>query len=424
VPILLVAGHVVLATPNADAATSCRARNVTKDRPSRSDLQAVITGADAGDKIAVRGVCVGTFVIPKDLRLVGRPINELPRPTLNARGQGRALKVTAKVRLVHLEVREGHGGLGGGIFNEGTLTLADTIVRRNQVTGEGAGIYNTGDLTLNDSLVTANTATGWASKGGGIYNAGSATLNTSASVVGNKVKGSGGGIYSTGTLAMNDASSVSGNVATGLDGGRGGGIFNAGILTMSGTTVVSGNEADTKHLFTVGGGIYNSTSGTVIMDENASVSGNGSSYGYAGGVLNDGVFTMNGSSSIVENHAVREGGGVRNGGTFTMNDSSSLNGNSSKRGGGIYNDDTVVLNGSSQLAENGASAAGGGVYNVASLTMNDASNITVNRADTDDDGDGTGGGVYGCAVGAVDGGNVNDNYLGSTGTNENNLAGC
>lgn len=60
--------------------------------------------------------------------------------------------------------------------------------------------------------------------------------------------------------------------------------------------------------------------------------------------------------------------------------------------------------------------------------MTASSSVTGNRADVDDDSIGTGGGVLGCLgslIGVVDGGNVNDNYLGSTGLTESNVVmGC
>jgi hypothetical protein len=101
----------------------------------------------------------------------------------------------------------------------------------------------------------------------------------------------------------------------------------------------------------------------------------------------------------------------------------------SVRGGGITNYATLILNGSSRVAGNTARTHGGGIVNHASatVTLNDSSSITENRADSDDDLYGFGGGIYcsgGTVAGAVDGVNVNDNYVGSAGTKEDNIAGC
>jgi hypothetical protein len=62
--------------------------------------------------------------------------------------------------------------------------------------------------------------------------------------------------------------------------------------------------------------------------------------------------------------------------------------------------------------------SGGGILSEGgTVTLNDAASATGNTADIDNDGSGSGGGVRSkskaCLVGAVDGGNVNDNFLGN-----------
>ncbi len=181
---------------------------------------------------------------------------------------------------------------------------------------------------------------------------------------------SGGGIRvrKTGTLTLN-RSEVRGNHADG-----GGGIWNNGTLTLY-QSMVRGNSAR------VGGGIYSQP----------------------GALHEGGIVTLNGSSSVRGNMAHGEGGGilVDGGGIVTLNDSSSVRGNR-------------------------ASLDGGGIFNFGSLILNDLSFVTRNRADFKDRGSGSGGGILQCSTslltGAVDGGNVNDNYLGSEGRLENNIA--
>ena len=48
-------------------------------------------------------------------------------------------------------------GDGGGILNEGTLTLTDVIVTNNTNSGFGGGISNGSILNLVDSSVSGNT---------------------------------------------------------------------------------------------------------------------------------------------------------------------------------------------------------------------------------------------------------------------------
>ncbi len=137
-------------------------------------------------------------------------------------------------------------GNGGGIFNQGTLTLNDSTVSGNVAGdptnggGTGPGIWNHTDatLTLNGCTVSGNSAKGnlsySPSRGGGIANYGTLTLNDST-VSGNSAsQGFGGGISNslgTSTLALNH-STVSGNSAT-----DGGGIDNRGTLASRSTLI-------------------------------------------------------------------------------------------------------------------------------------------------------------------------------------------
>jgi hypothetical protein len=78
----------------------------------------------------------------------------------------------AKLTLNNLTVTNGNvgGGFGGGIFNEGTLTVTNSTLSGN--TGYGGGVYNSGTATVTNSTLSGNAA----AEGGGIWNTGTATL--------------------------------------------------------------------------------------------------------------------------------------------------------------------------------------------------------------------------------------------------------
>ncbi len=335
--VLMIVG-LIGAGPSAGAVrNTCRARNVSQDRPSRSDLQGVIDAADPGDKIAVRNVCVGSFTISKDLTLVGKSSAEIVRPVLNANAVGRVLAISAQVRLTHLEITGGKvADDGGGVALTGILILDHSIVRENQANDRGGGIYvsEAGVLTLR----------GW----------NSVTENTSDH---------GGGIANFGTTILNGSSAVSGNqVRSYYHYRHGGGIYNGGVLEMNGTSSVSGNLG----YYSPGSGIYNF--GILTMNDSSTVSNNAGTYGsVAGGIANiGGTVTMNDSSSVRGNTSSLHSGGISNRrGTITMNDSSSVAGNvTNGNGGGIYNfRGTVTMNGASYVAGNYAGGSGGGIYN-------------------------------------------------------------
>jgi hypothetical protein len=100
-----VGGTLLTLTPGADAASnSCRARNITQDGRSDSNLQAVIDAASAGDTIAVKYVCVGNFQVSKKLTLVGEATAGRSKAVLSARDAGRVLLISARVTLTNLKV--------------------------------------------------------------------------------------------------------------------------------------------------------------------------------------------------------------------------------------------------------------------------------------------------------------------------------
>jgi hypothetical protein len=177
---------------------------------------------------------------------------------------------TAHVSLSKVTIRNGHAGKGGGIYNNGTLTVSNSILSGNSASsglGSGGGIQNNGTLTINNSTVSGNTARGTASGGlgGGIGNYGTVTISNST-ITGNSVSGAfgagfGGGIGNAGTATISD-STISGNVATAY----GGGIFNEGNLTTINNSTVSGNKGYK------GGGVAN-YSGTAIL-QNSIVANN------------------------------------------------------------------------------------------------------------------------------------------------------
>jgi len=167
---------------------------------------------------------------------------------------------------------------------------------------DGGGINNNGTLTLTDSAVSGNTARGSYAYGGGIGSYGTLTLINST--VSGNTAGYGGGIWSKGTLALTD-STVSGNTATGTDSQGGGGIWHQGTLTLTNSTV-SGNTGD------YGGGIVNGGTLTLI---NSTVSGNTAKFP-GGGIYNGGTAML--TNSTVSGNTADSGGGIYNGGTLTL----------------------------------------------------------------------------------------------------------
>ncbi|MFN2577805.1 MAG: choice-of-anchor Q domain-containing protein [Pyrinomonadaceae bacterium] len=125
---------------------------------------------------------------------------------------------------------------GGGILNDGTLTLINCTVSGNTAQA-GGGILNTGMLTLTNSTVCNNSVN---LAGGGILNNSTLTL-TNSTVSGNAADRDGGGISGIGTLALTNCT-ITNNRADNDDDthGTGGGLLVGGTATIY-NTIVAGN---------------------------------------------------------------------------------------------------------------------------------------------------------------------------------------
>lgn len=193
-------------------------------------LQPALNAAAPGATLRVRGTCIGTFTLAKNVTLIG-----LRNAVLDGNHAGTTVTVRAGVPadLQNLVITHGSATLGGGIVSDGSLTLTRSAVQDNTAF-RGGGILSSevATLTLTRSAVQGNTAT---DGGGGIYTSGTATLDRTT--VQNNSAPTGGGILNDSGSATLTGSRVVNNTAT----ISGGGIFNfAGTVTLIRTTV-SGN---------------------------------------------------------------------------------------------------------------------------------------------------------------------------------------
>ena len=192
----------------------------------------------------------------------------------------------------------------------------------------------------------------------------------------------GGGMTSVGEVTIS-GSIVKENYALGDTGG----IFNGGTMTLINSTVIS-NTADLNV-----GGIYNVHQLSLI---NSNIESN-IAQDEAGGIYNlfiTSIITV--TQSTIQNNTASAGAGLyNNGGLVTISDSTINHNQASElHGGGLYNKGTFYLT-NSTISGNRATNFGGGIFNEPGGTV-DLSNVTVafNKADSDDDNIGDGGGVY------------------------------
>ena len=208
------------------------------------------------------------------------------------------------------------------IFNVANSTTnvltALTLTNGAGLGGVGGGIYNSGTLTVNQCTLTGNYATNSSTDaGGGVYNsAGTVTVNQ-CSLTGNHAAFRGGGIYNymIGTVTVNQCTFTGNSADNGGNDGGGGGICNemSGTLTLNQSTL-TGNHADNA-LFAGGGGVLNDGIMMVNQCTFTTNHANSASNGGGGGIYNNGPLTVN-QSTITGNHAdsiiIGGGGGIYN----------------------------------------------------------------------------------------------------------------
>ncbi|MEM7048319.1 MAG: choice-of-anchor Q domain-containing protein [Acidobacteriota bacterium] len=173
----------------------------------------------------------------------------------------RLLRVAASGRLElrHLVLTGGatpRGFDGAAIWNVGELVVDSCVIEDNQSGDDGGGIRNDGTLVLRDSLLRRNSARWRGGVGGGLQNAeqfGPARVRIERTTFAdNDAWASGGGLWLEGSVTI-ESSTISGNRA----GNRGGGIQNYGELEIYGSTVTD-NQAHVT-----GGGLF--TFGSVVL---------------------------------------------------------------------------------------------------------------------------------------------------------------
>ena len=323
-----------------------------------------------------------------------------------------------------LTIADGKSNVAGGIINAATLTITNTTISNNSVTGtdaEGGGINNIGTLTITNSTLSNNSSQ---ERGGGIFSGdGAPTVTINNSTLSNNSSGrNGGGIYfGNGSYTITN-STLSNNSS----GGSGGGIFDSkGTVTITGTTLsnnsssngggavyntnedgqgsltitnstVSNNSASAQggailthagssnitnstisgNSAVEGGGIYNYNSNMIIA--NSTISNNVVS-GQGGGVSNSSNSNLSiRNSTLSNNSASGPGGGVYSGGRWTITNSTLFN-NSASQGGGVYHENSTANVGNCTLSGNSA-GNGGGILNAFGVVKLRNSIIAANSA--------------------------------------------
>jgi Ca2+-binding RTX toxin-like protein len=283
-------------------------------------------------------------------------------------------------------------GNGGGISNgnsltAGTLVLTGSTLQSNSagsVTsgsqfGKGGAIFNdNGSVTITDTVISSNSAF---TDGGALYNDNiTSAAITSATLMSNTARRDGGALYNGDTSVLTILSTtLSNNVAdSDNDGdGEGGAIFTESSATLTlNTSILRSNSAR------AGGALYNDDA-SLTLDSNlfelniakgglsgalgAGTGVGGAIFNSVGGtlILTNGIFTTNSASD--------DGGAIQNYGTLGVTGTEFLNNSAGTdtrtgdtddgRGGAIFNDDGSVILTSVEFNQNQSFGQAGALFN-------------------------------------------------------------
>ncbi len=384
---------------------------------SYTTIAAAISAAISGDTIMLEdGAIFDEHSLLVDKNLTFNVINN-GTATIDGQHAGPVFIINngVTVSLMNLIIENGQGILGGGIYNNGTLTVTNCKFTGNSAQ-DGGAIYNDatitvdnttppvstlppngGTLTVINSTFTGNTATG---NGGAIYNGGLITINHStldpgtgattnggtATITGSVFTGNsalnGGAIYNDATIIITNSSTLTsanivhnggtltidnstlvGNTAT----GNGGAIYNGGTITIANSTLTTSTATDN-------GGVLKVTNSTIM--NNTALNG--------GAIYNEALTNVS-SSTLTDNTA-------RNGGTFTITNNT-ISGNSASNDGGALDNDALI-NATNNTFTTNTLQNGGGTLTITDNTItgntapngaaiyNNASIIDVNNSGT------------------------------------------
>ena len=219
-------------------------------------LRQAIAGASSGETItfdlSLSGQTItlaSTLTIDKNLTIDGSALAAKINVSGNDSVQVFSIVSGVTTLFDSLIIRNGYTIVqGGGIYNEGTLTISNSKLLDNSSAIYGGAIISRGTLIISDSTLSGNSAHDYA----GVANWNGTLTITNSEISGNSATRDGGGIHNAGVLTVTN-STFSGNSAS-----YGGGVYNEfGTMTITNSTF-SGNSAS------LGGGIANYSDITLI----------------------------------------------------------------------------------------------------------------------------------------------------------------
>ena len=320
-------------------------------------IAAALQEAADGDSINLfNETYAGGFDVRKDVKISGAGSDET---TIQGSSAASVIRIRpgANVRIVGVTITGGGGSrvgpdlVGGGILNEGQLSLGFSTVRDNAVAGgesRGGGLYSDSSkyLFIGASVISGNRA----ARGGGIYIVEGDVDIARSTIAGNVADKQGGGIRHDGgeTLQLREQCVIRDNRAV-----IGGGVSVRSALQIRDSTV-SGNRA--QFWAGVQGGAK------LLQVNQSTISGNIAETRGGGVVVGEGGAQF--IASTVEKNQSPLGAGISTfGGDVSLLNGSTVSGNvAATDGGGIWNQSAEIDLANSKVIDNRAGQRGGGIF--------------------------------------------------------------
>src|SRR5216684_3814131 len=155
-------------------------------------IAAAIAAANplGGDTISIQDAShnEANITVDRDLTIQGQGATNTAVDGTGISGSVFTISAGVTATIQDVTIRNGSAFLGGGIYNNGTVTISNGTLSGNSAGVGGGGIYNVGTVTISNSTLSGNSAPG----GGSLANFNAASVKNS--IVGNS---SGGNCYGT-----------------------------------------------------------------------------------------------------------------------------------------------------------------------------------------------------------------------------------
>ncbi len=293
---------------------------------------------------------------------------------------GATLEIKDGVSIGSIDDKANNAKLGGGVFNAGSLKLAEGTSFVNNTAFNGGGLYLKKGSTVNADAAGLNHLSkvtfegNSADYGAGLFvDEGVDIYLDNVMFKGNSTSGLGSAFYNQGKLTLGENNTFFNNSGS-LIGNSGELIFTKNF-TIDGSK--KGNEGNTSFITNEENGVVKiTTENGTSLDINAI--GNGTADGAAISLLGKSTITTDGVAKTLKNAIFTKNKGKNGGAIYkestedlTIDNTKFDGNNATAKGGAIYNakGSTITIGADTTFTNNNANVAGGAIYNAEGGTL-------------------------------------------------------